>query len=50
VTFQKDLGSYAAKTERVLAVAERLATRLVERACVLDGRRWSRRFGWRRPI
>ena len=37
VTFQKDLGSYAAKTERVLAVAERLATRLAERGCVLDG-------------
>ena len=37
VTFQKDLGSYAAKTERVLAVAERLATRLAERGFVLDG-------------
>jgi glycyl-tRNA synthetase beta chain len=37
VTFQKDLGSYAAKSERVLAVAERLATRLAERGCVLDG-------------
>jgi glycyl-tRNA synthetase beta chain len=37
VTFQKDLGSYAAKSARVLAVAERLATRLAERACVLDG-------------
>src|ERR1017187_8680953 len=37
VTFQKDLGSYAAKTDRTLAVAERLATRLAERACVLDG-------------
>src|ERR1035437_6797855 len=37
VTFQKDLGSYAAKTDRMLAVAERLATRLAERACVLDG-------------
>ncbi len=37
VTFQKDLGSYAAKSARVLAVAERLATRLAERDCVLDG-------------
>jgi glycyl-tRNA synthetase beta chain len=37
VTFQKDLGSYKAKSERVLAVAERLASRLAERACVLDG-------------
>jgi glycyl-tRNA synthetase beta chain len=37
VTFQRDLGSYAAKTDRMLAVAERLATRLAERACVLDG-------------
>jgi glycyl-tRNA synthetase beta chain len=37
VTFQKDLGSYAAKSARTLAVAERLATRLAERACVLDG-------------
>jgi glycyl-tRNA synthetase beta chain len=37
VTFQKDLGSYAAKTDRMLAVAERLATRLAERARVLDG-------------
>ncbi len=37
VTFQKDLGSYAAKTNRVLAVAERLATRLAERGCVLNG-------------
>ena len=37
VTFQKDLGSYAAKSERVLAVAERLATLLAARACVLDG-------------
>jgi glycyl-tRNA synthetase beta chain len=37
VTFQKDLGSYAAKSGRVLAVAERLATRLAERGCVLDG-------------
>ena len=37
VTFQKDLGSYAAKSERVLAVAERLASRLAERGCVLDG-------------
>jgi glycyl-tRNA synthetase beta chain len=38
VTFQKELGSYKAKSERVLAVAERLATRLAERACVLDGK------------
>jgi glycyl-tRNA synthetase beta chain len=38
VTFQKDLGSYAAKSARVLAVAERLATRLAERGCVLDGK------------
>lgn len=37
VTFQKDLGSYAAKTERVLAVAERIATMLASRRCVLDG-------------
>ena len=37
VTFQKDLGSYAAKSDRVLAVAERLATRLAERGCTLDG-------------
>jgi glycyl-tRNA synthetase beta chain len=37
VTFQKELGSYAAKSARVLAVAERLATLLAERACVLDG-------------
>jgi glycyl-tRNA synthetase beta chain len=37
VTFQKELGSYAAKSERVSAVAERLASRLAERACVLDG-------------
>jgi glycyl-tRNA synthetase beta chain len=37
VTFQKDLGSYAAKTERVLAVAERMATQLALKGCVLDG-------------
>ncbi|MDP9051349.1 MAG: glycine--tRNA ligase subunit beta [Acidobacteriota bacterium] len=37
VTFQKELGSYAAKSERVLAVAERLATLLAERECVVDG-------------
>jgi glycyl-tRNA synthetase beta chain len=37
VTFQKDLGSYAAKSARVLGVAERLATRLAERGCVLNG-------------
>jgi glycyl-tRNA synthetase beta chain len=38
VTFQKDLGSYAAKSVRLLAVAEGLATRLAERGCVLDGK------------
>jgi glycyl-tRNA synthetase beta chain len=37
VTFQKDLGSYAAKTERVLAVAERLATQLVKHGATMDG-------------
>jgi len=37
VTFQKELGSYATKTDRVLAVAERIATMLASRGCVLDG-------------
>ena len=37
VTFQKDLGSYAAKSARVLKVAERLAAKLVARDCELDG-------------
>ena len=37
VTFQKDLGSYAAKTARTLKVAERLAAKLVSRDCELDG-------------
>jgi glycyl-tRNA synthetase beta chain len=37
VTFQKDLGSYAAKSARMLAVAERLATLLAQCGCVLDG-------------
>jgi glycyl-tRNA synthetase beta chain len=37
VTFQKDLGSYSAKSERVLKVAERLAAKLVSRDCELDG-------------
>src|ERR1019366_5023796 len=36
VTFQKDLGSYAAKTERVRAVAERMAALLRERECEID--------------
>jgi glycyl-tRNA synthetase beta chain len=36
VTFQKDLGSYAAKTERVRAVAERMAALLRERNCAID--------------
>jgi glycyl-tRNA synthetase beta chain len=37
VTFQKDLGSYAAKSARVLTVAERLAAKLALRDCELDG-------------
>ncbi len=37
VTFQKELGSYAAKSVRVLKVAERLAAKLVLRECKLDG-------------
>ncbi len=36
VTFQKDLGSYAAKTERVRVVAEALAALLRERKCEID--------------
>ena len=36
VTFQKDLGSYAAKGERVRTVAEKLATLLRERECEID--------------
>ena len=51
VTFQKDLGSYAAKTERVRTVAETLASVAAERG--VRGwtcRRWTRRRGWRRPI
>src|SRR6266702_973214 len=36
VTFQKDLGSYAAKTERVRACAERMAALLRERECAID--------------
>jgi glycyl-tRNA synthetase beta chain len=37
VTFQKDLGSYAKKTERVRAIAQRLATFAAERGTALDG-------------
>jgi glycyl-tRNA synthetase beta chain len=37
VTFQKDLGSYAAKTERVREVAESLAGVIVGRGSKLDG-------------
>jgi glycyl-tRNA synthetase beta chain len=36
VTFQKDLGSYAAKGERVRAVAEKMAALLRERECGID--------------
>jgi len=36
VTFQKDLGSYAAKSERVAAIAQRLATFAIARGCALD--------------
>jgi glycyl-tRNA synthetase beta chain len=36
VTFQKDLGSYAAKTERVRTVAASLSERLVDRKVGLD--------------
>jgi glycyl-tRNA synthetase beta chain len=37
VTFQKDLGSYAAKSERVLKAAEKLAAKVVARDGRLDG-------------
>jgi glycyl-tRNA synthetase beta chain len=36
VTFQKDLGSYAAKSERVASIAQRLATFAIARGCALD--------------
>lgn len=36
VTFQKDLGSYAAKTERVRAIAERVAWMLESRGAKVD--------------
>jgi glycyl-tRNA synthetase beta chain len=36
VTFQKDLGSYAAKSERARAVAEKLAALLRKRECEID--------------
>jgi glycyl-tRNA synthetase beta chain len=36
VTFQKDLGSYAQKSERVAAIAQRLATFAIARGCALD--------------
>jgi glycyl-tRNA synthetase beta chain len=36
VTFQKDLGSYAAKTGRVLAVADGMAALLRDRECGID--------------
>jgi len=36
VTFQKDLGSYAAKSERVASIARRLATFAIARGCSLD--------------
>jgi glycyl-tRNA synthetase beta chain len=36
VTFQKDLGSYAQKSERVAAIAKRLATFAIARGCALD--------------
>ena len=36
VTFQKDLGSYAAKTKRVGAVAEKLAVKLRDRGGMVD--------------
>ena len=38
VTFQKDLGSYAAKSERVAAIAQHLATLAIARGCGLDER------------
>jgi len=36
VTFQKDLGSYTQKSERVAAIAQRLATFAIERGCALS--------------
>ena len=36
VTFQKDLGSYAKKSEHVTAIAQRLATFATARGCALD--------------
>jgi len=36
VTFQKDLGSYAKKSERVAAIAQRLAEFAIARGCALD--------------
>ncbi|HEY5214168.1 MAG TPA: glycine--tRNA ligase subunit beta, partial [Acidobacteriaceae bacterium] len=36
VTFQKDLGSYAKKSGRVAAIAQRLATFAIARGCALD--------------
>jgi glycyl-tRNA synthetase beta chain len=36
VTFQKDLGSYAQKSERVAEIAQRLATFAIARGCALD--------------
>jgi glycyl-tRNA synthetase beta chain len=36
VTFQKDLGSYASKTDRVRAVAKALAELAVSRGCAVD--------------
>jgi glycyl-tRNA synthetase beta chain len=36
VTFQKDLGSYAKKSERVAVIAQRLATFAIARGCALD--------------
>jgi glycyl-tRNA synthetase beta chain len=38
VTFQKDLGSYFEKTQRVRRVAEALRHRVVERSLVVDGK------------
>ena len=50
VTFQKELGSYAAKTERVRAVAARLASWLAERGMRAGSAALVRRRGWRRRI
>ncbi|HSY37096.1 MAG TPA: glycine--tRNA ligase subunit beta [Acidobacteriaceae bacterium] len=36
VTFQKDLGSYAQKSERIAAIAQRLATFATAQGCALD--------------